>query len=134
MSRAGVRGIAFSIVNYLDELPLFRDEVLPRLERARRARKALSAVTGGGRSGPNNHNFRCHPIGGDKPAWHAPGTWPLLGAENACCRNRCLRGPRSRNFPVSLCLNATACCARSRDSMKIRAGYQISYDARSRRP
>ncbi len=33
LSRAGVRGIAFSMVNYLDELPLFRDEVLPRLER-----------------------------------------------------------------------------------------------------
>ena len=33
LSRAGVRGIAFSVVNYLDELPLFRDEVLPRLER-----------------------------------------------------------------------------------------------------
>jgi hypothetical protein len=28
-----VRGIAFSMVNYLDELPYFRDEVLPRLER-----------------------------------------------------------------------------------------------------
>ena len=27
-----MRGIAFSMVNYLDELPLFRDEVLPRLE------------------------------------------------------------------------------------------------------
>ena len=33
LSRAGVRGIAFSLVNYLDELPFFRDEVLPRLER-----------------------------------------------------------------------------------------------------
>ena len=33
-SRAGVRGIAFSMVNYLDELPLFRDEVLPRLAKA----------------------------------------------------------------------------------------------------
>jgi FMNH2-dependent dimethyl sulfone monooxygenase len=31
LSRAGVRGIAFSMVNYLNELPLFRDEVLPRL-------------------------------------------------------------------------------------------------------
>ncbi len=31
LSRAGVRGIAFSMVNYLGELPLFRDEVLPRL-------------------------------------------------------------------------------------------------------
>jgi alkanesulfonate monooxygenase SsuD/methylene tetrahydromethanopterin reductase-like flavin-dependent oxidoreductase (luciferase family) len=33
VSRAGVRGIAVSFVNYLDELPLFRDEVLPRLVR-----------------------------------------------------------------------------------------------------
>jgi len=32
LSRGGVRGIAFSMVNYLYELPLFRDEVLPRLE------------------------------------------------------------------------------------------------------
>ncbi len=31
--RAGMRGIAFSLVNYLDELPYFRDEVLPRLEK-----------------------------------------------------------------------------------------------------
>jgi alkanesulfonate monooxygenase SsuD/methylene tetrahydromethanopterin reductase-like flavin-dependent oxidoreductase (luciferase family) len=33
LSRGGVRGIAFSMINWLDELPLFRDEVLPRLER-----------------------------------------------------------------------------------------------------
>ena len=33
LSRSGIRGIAFSMVNYLDELPFFRDEVLPRLER-----------------------------------------------------------------------------------------------------
>ena len=33
LSRAGVRGIAFSMVNYLHELSLFRDEVLPRLQR-----------------------------------------------------------------------------------------------------
>lgn len=33
LSRAGVRGIAFSMVNYLQELPLFRDEVLPRLQK-----------------------------------------------------------------------------------------------------
>jgi alkanesulfonate monooxygenase SsuD/methylene tetrahydromethanopterin reductase-like flavin-dependent oxidoreductase (luciferase family) len=33
VSRAGVRGIAVSFVNYVDELPYFRDEVLPRLER-----------------------------------------------------------------------------------------------------
>jgi alkanesulfonate monooxygenase SsuD/methylene tetrahydromethanopterin reductase-like flavin-dependent oxidoreductase (luciferase family) len=33
LSQSGIRGIAFSMVNYLDELPFFRDEVLPRLER-----------------------------------------------------------------------------------------------------
>ncbi len=33
VSRAGIRGIALSFVNYLDELPFFRDEVLPRLVR-----------------------------------------------------------------------------------------------------
>jgi dimethylsulfone monooxygenase len=33
ISRAGIRGIALSFVNYLDELPYFRDEVLPRLVR-----------------------------------------------------------------------------------------------------
>jgi dimethylsulfone monooxygenase len=33
VSRAGMRGIALSFVNYLDELPYFRDEVLPRLAR-----------------------------------------------------------------------------------------------------
>lgn len=33
LSRAGLRGIAVSMVNYADELPFFRDEVLPRLER-----------------------------------------------------------------------------------------------------
>ncbi len=33
LSRGGIRGIAFSMINYLDELPFFRDEVLPRLER-----------------------------------------------------------------------------------------------------
>lgn len=32
-SRAGLRGIGISFVNYSDELPYFRDEVLPRLER-----------------------------------------------------------------------------------------------------
>jgi alkanesulfonate monooxygenase SsuD/methylene tetrahydromethanopterin reductase-like flavin-dependent oxidoreductase (luciferase family) len=34
ISQAGVRGIALSFVNYLDELPYFCDEVLPRLVRA----------------------------------------------------------------------------------------------------
>jgi alkanesulfonate monooxygenase SsuD/methylene tetrahydromethanopterin reductase-like flavin-dependent oxidoreductase (luciferase family) len=33
LSGAGVRGIAFSMVNYLRELPFLRDEVLPRLQR-----------------------------------------------------------------------------------------------------
>jgi dimethylsulfone monooxygenase len=33
LSRAGVRGIGVSFVNYLDELPYFCDEVLPRLAR-----------------------------------------------------------------------------------------------------
>jgi dimethylsulfone monooxygenase len=33
LSRAGLRGIAISFVNYLEELPLFRDEVLSRLTR-----------------------------------------------------------------------------------------------------
>ena len=34
LSQAGLTGIAVSFVNYLDELPYFRDEVLPRLQRA----------------------------------------------------------------------------------------------------
>jgi alkanesulfonate monooxygenase SsuD/methylene tetrahydromethanopterin reductase-like flavin-dependent oxidoreductase (luciferase family) len=34
LSRAGLDGIAVSFVNYADELPFFRAEVLPRLERA----------------------------------------------------------------------------------------------------
>jgi alkanesulfonate monooxygenase SsuD/methylene tetrahydromethanopterin reductase-like flavin-dependent oxidoreductase (luciferase family) len=33
ISQAGVHGIGLSFVNYLDELPYFCDEVLPRLER-----------------------------------------------------------------------------------------------------
>ena len=33
ISRAGMRGIALSFVNYLEELPFFCDEVLPRLAR-----------------------------------------------------------------------------------------------------
>ena len=33
LSNAGLRGIGFSFVNYLRELPYFCDEVLPRLER-----------------------------------------------------------------------------------------------------
>lgn len=34
MSRAGLRGIGISLVNFLDELPYFAAEVLPRLEKA----------------------------------------------------------------------------------------------------
>ncbi len=34
LSRAGLNGIGISFVNYLDELPYFRDEVLPRLAKA----------------------------------------------------------------------------------------------------
>jgi alkanesulfonate monooxygenase SsuD/methylene tetrahydromethanopterin reductase-like flavin-dependent oxidoreductase (luciferase family) len=34
LSRAGLTGIAISLVNYLDELPFFCGEVLPRLEHA----------------------------------------------------------------------------------------------------
>ncbi len=34
ISQAGVRGIGLSFVNFLDEVPYFVDEVLPRLERA----------------------------------------------------------------------------------------------------
>jgi alkanesulfonate monooxygenase SsuD/methylene tetrahydromethanopterin reductase-like flavin-dependent oxidoreductase (luciferase family) len=33
LATAGLRGIAVSFVNYLEELPFFRDEVLPRLVR-----------------------------------------------------------------------------------------------------
>jgi alkanesulfonate monooxygenase SsuD/methylene tetrahydromethanopterin reductase-like flavin-dependent oxidoreductase (luciferase family) len=33
LSQAGLEGIAVSFVNYADELPYFRAEVLPRLER-----------------------------------------------------------------------------------------------------
>jgi alkanesulfonate monooxygenase SsuD/methylene tetrahydromethanopterin reductase-like flavin-dependent oxidoreductase (luciferase family) len=33
LSRAGVRGVGFSFINYLNELPFFCEEVLPRLER-----------------------------------------------------------------------------------------------------
>ena len=33
LSKAGLTGIAISLVNYLDELPYFCDEVIGRLER-----------------------------------------------------------------------------------------------------
>ena len=34
LSKAGLTGVAVSLVNYLDELPFFCEEVLPRLQRA----------------------------------------------------------------------------------------------------
>src|SRR5947209_1115947 len=40
LSKAGLTGVAVSLVNYIDELPFFRDEVLPRLERAGLREKA----------------------------------------------------------------------------------------------
>jgi len=33
LGKAGLTGVAVSLVNYTDELPFFRDEVLPRLQR-----------------------------------------------------------------------------------------------------
>ena len=33
VSAAGFAGMCFSFVNYVNEFPFFRDEVLPRLER-----------------------------------------------------------------------------------------------------
>jgi alkanesulfonate monooxygenase SsuD/methylene tetrahydromethanopterin reductase-like flavin-dependent oxidoreductase (luciferase family) len=33
LGQAGLRGIALSLINYVDELPYFCDEVLPRLAR-----------------------------------------------------------------------------------------------------
>jgi alkanesulfonate monooxygenase SsuD/methylene tetrahydromethanopterin reductase-like flavin-dependent oxidoreductase (luciferase family) len=33
LSDAGLNGMAFGLVNYIDDFPLFRDEVLPRMER-----------------------------------------------------------------------------------------------------
>jgi alkanesulfonate monooxygenase SsuD/methylene tetrahydromethanopterin reductase-like flavin-dependent oxidoreductase (luciferase family) len=47
LSHAGLTGMGISLVNYLDELPFFCDEVLPRLERMglreKRRQTALSA-------------------------------------------------------------------------------------------
>ena len=40
LSKAGLTGIAVSLVNYIDELPFFCDEVLPRLERVGLREKA----------------------------------------------------------------------------------------------
>ncbi len=33
LSQAGLQGLGLSMINYVDELPFFRDEVLPRLQR-----------------------------------------------------------------------------------------------------
>ncbi len=44
-SKAGVRGIALSFVNYLDEFPAFAAEVLPRLERLGLRVPAAAAAT-----------------------------------------------------------------------------------------
>jgi alkanesulfonate monooxygenase SsuD/methylene tetrahydromethanopterin reductase-like flavin-dependent oxidoreductase (luciferase family) len=44
LSRAGVTGIGLSLINYLDELPYVRDEVLPRLERMGLRDAATSAL------------------------------------------------------------------------------------------
>jgi FMNH2-dependent dimethyl sulfone monooxygenase len=45
ISAAGFDGIAISFVNYLDELPYFRDEVLPRLRRLGLRTPASEAIT-----------------------------------------------------------------------------------------
>ncbi len=45
LSRAGVRGLGISFVNYLDELPYFLQEVVPRLERAGVREKRAGGVT-----------------------------------------------------------------------------------------
>ena len=42
LSHAGLRGIGFSFVNYLKELPFFCDEVLPRARAPGRAREAIA--------------------------------------------------------------------------------------------
>ncbi len=48
VSEAGFRGIAVSFVNYAAELPYFRDEVLPRLERMGLREPAGSVASTGG--------------------------------------------------------------------------------------
>ena len=44
LSKAGLTGIAISLVNYADELPFFCDEVLPRLERMGLREKRVSVI------------------------------------------------------------------------------------------
>ena len=48
LSKAGLTGVAVSLVNYVDELPFFCEEVLPRLERAglREKRSTVTARVG----------------------------------------------------------------------------------------
>ena len=43
-AEAGMGGIALHMLNYVDEFPLFRDEVLPRLERMGLRQPADAAV------------------------------------------------------------------------------------------
>jgi len=45
LSRAGLTGIGISLVNYVDELPYFCSEVLPRLERLG-LRQAVTSAAG----------------------------------------------------------------------------------------
>jgi alkanesulfonate monooxygenase SsuD/methylene tetrahydromethanopterin reductase-like flavin-dependent oxidoreductase (luciferase family) len=42
LSKSGLTGIAISLVNYIDELPYFCDEVLGRLERMGLREKRVS--------------------------------------------------------------------------------------------
>ena len=46
LCRGGVSGIGVSFINYLAELPLVRDEVLPRLVRMGVRKKELSGAIG----------------------------------------------------------------------------------------
>jgi len=48
LSTAGLTGIAISLVNYIDELPFFCDEVLPRLQRAGLREKTPTPWRGAG--------------------------------------------------------------------------------------
>ena len=52
LSDAGFAGFAFSFINYIDEFPFFRDEVIPRLERlGLRGMPTDNACEIGGRAG-----------------------------------------------------------------------------------
>ena len=46
LSKAGLRGIGMSLINYKDELPFFCAEVLPRLERMGLREPAITSPTG----------------------------------------------------------------------------------------